>query len=270
MANIGVCIELFFSDLPYGERIRKIKDLNFKNYEFWFHNKRFDGAVLADEMKNFDEIAELNERYGLTTTDFVYNHPDGGIVAALIDRKDHSLLLDSLEEIIGYANKIGCKRLICGSGNRVSGISTEAAVDNMIEVLSEMAKICEQEGITLLLEPFNSKVDHPDYFLDDPYTSIKVLKAVDSTSARMLFDIYHMQIMSGNITNFIRENIDYIGHFHLAGVPGRNEPMTCELNYRYILNEIYRLGYKGCVGLEYWPIMIPEESLKKNRYYLGE
>ncbi len=270
MVNIGVCIELFFSDLPYGERIKKIKDLGFKNYEFWFHNLRFDGSGLTEEMKNFEEIAELNDRYGLTTTDFVFNHPDGGIVASLIERKDRSLLLDSLEEMIGHAQKIGCKRFICGSGNRVSGLAEEDALDNMIEVLSEMAKICGQEGITLLLEPFNSKVDHPDYFLTDPDTTLRVLKAVDSPNARMLFDIYHMQIMSGNITAFIRENIDYIGHFHVAGIPGRNEPAGYELNYPYILGEIDRLGFQGCVGLEYWPTTAPEVSLKKTRSYLEE
>ena len=85
---IGVCIEPFFSDLPYRDRIRKVKELGFSTYEFWFHNKRFDGSSLINENKDFDEIAELNEKYGLTTADFVLNHPDGGVVGALIDAAD--------------------------------------------------------------------------------------------------------------------------------------------------------------------------------------
>ncbi len=105
MANVGVCIEQYFSDLPYRDRIVKIHELGFKNYEFWFHDKRFDGANLLDEMRNFEEVAELNSKYGLTTCDFVFNHPDGGVVAALIDKKDQALIEDSLAEMIGFAER---------------------------------------------------------------------------------------------------------------------------------------------------------------------
>ena len=96
----------------------------------------------------------------------------------------------------------------------------------MTETLSLAAGICEKAGITLLLEPFNTKVDHPDYFLDNPELALHVLKEVGSNNAKMLFDIYHMQIMSGNVTAFIKENIDYIGHFHVAGVPGAPQELS--------------------------------------------
>ena len=108
MVEIGACIEPFFSDLDYDERIERIHRLGFTVYEFWFHDKRYDGTGLVDEMKDFDRIGELNEKYGLRTADFVYNHPDGGVVAALIDRHDRHKLLDNLEEMISYAKKIGC------------------------------------------------------------------------------------------------------------------------------------------------------------------
>jgi hydroxypyruvate isomerase len=83
----------------------------------------------------------------------------------------------------------------------------------------------------------------------------------------MLFDIYHMQIMAGNVTAFIRENIQYIGHFHVAGVPGRHEPASGELNYRYIVGEIDGTGYDGYIGLEYWPTVGHEESLRQTLEY---
>ncbi len=268
MSKIGVCIETFFSDLSYKERIQKIHSIGFTNYEFWFHNKRFDGRQLIDESKDLNMIEELNDKYGLITTDFVFNHPDGGIVGSLIDKNDRNLLIDSLGEVISIAKKLNCKKLISGSGNKISALPNEEALDNMIEILIAVSKICEKDDITILLEPFNTKVDHPDYFLDDPFTCLKVLKAVNHKNARMLFDIYHMQIMSGNITGFIKENIEYIGHFHVAGVPGRHEPGNSELNYPFILSEIYKLGYKGYIGLEYWPSMDHTESLKQTKELL--
>jgi hydroxypyruvate isomerase len=266
---IGVCIEPFFSDLPYRDRIRKAKELGFSTYEFWFHNKRFDGSNLIDENKDFDEIAELNQKYGLTTSDFVLNHPDGGVVGALIDAADRNLILDSLEEMLGLARKIGCKAFISGSGNKRPGLSRQRAIENMIETLREAAQICAKDGVTLILEPFNSKVDHPEYFLDDPDTCVEVLEAVNHPNAKMLYDIYHMQIMAGNILDFVRKNVKHIGHFHVAGVPGRHEPDACELNYPYIVQEIEKMGYRGHFGLEYWPTVAPEVSLQRTRKYLG-
>jgi len=269
MVQLAACIEPFFSDLDYEDRIMKIHDIGFKAYEFWFHDKRFDGARLIDEMKDFDRIAELNDRYGLATADFVFNHPDGGVVAALIDSRDRNKLLDSLEEMIGYAKKIGCSRFISGSGNRIAGQNPEEAIENMVQSLSDVMKTCGQHGITLLLEPFNTKVDHPDYFLDNPEVCVDVLEKVNHPNLKMLFDIYHMQIMTGNVVAFVRKNIDYIGHFHIAGVPGRHEPDVCELNYKFILDEIDNLGYSGFAGLEYWPTIRPEESLKRTLTYFG-
>ena len=269
MAKLGVCIETFFSDLPYDKRIRAVAKCGFKNYEFWFHDKRFDGQSLTPEPKDFAMIAELDEELGLTATDFVFNHVDGGIVASLIDRKDRQKLLDSIEGVIGLAKQIGCKALISASGNKLPGLKREAAIESMTEGLSALAPICEKNGMTLLVEPFNSRVNHPDYFLDDPATCVEILKRVGSPNVKMLYDIYHMQIMDGNILAFVKANLDCIGHFHVAGVPGRHEPMDCELDYPVILREIVKMGYSGCFGLEYWPLMESSASLVATKRALG-
>jgi hydroxypyruvate isomerase len=269
VARIDVCIETFFGNLPYAERLKKVSELGFKAYEFWFPEKRFDGKSLSPQVKDFDALADLNARYGLTTTDFVFNHPDGGVVASLIDRKDRGKLTDEIGRVIGLAKKIRCTKLIAGSGNKVPGMARERALDNMTEALVALAPICGREGITLVLEPFNTLVDHPDCFLDDPHTCIEVLSRVNHSNVKMLFDIYHMQIMNGNIASFLRENMRHIGHFHLAGVPGRHEPDACELNYPFILHEIDALGYAGYVGLEYWPTGDHAESLRKTMRYLS-
>ncbi len=269
MAKLGACIETFFTDQPYAERIRRVAALGFKAYEFWFHDKRFDGKALVPEKKDFDQIAELNAKLGLTTTDFVFNHPEGGVVASLIDRKDRPRLLDSIEGMIGLAKKIGCRSFISGSGNRVKGISRQKAMDSMVEGLSALGAVCAKNGMTIILEPFNTRVDHPDYFLDDPETCVEVLEKVANPSVKMLFDIYHMQIMHGNIVDFLRKNIRHVGHFHIAAVPGRHEPDTGELSYPFILKEIDRLGYAGWCGLEYWPTGDHTESLKRTMRHLS-
>ena len=270
MANIGVCIETIFGDLDYQERIKKIYELGFKNYEFWFTDKRFNGSSLSNKDKDLERFALINETYGMTCTDFVFNHPDGGILASLINKEDQTRLLNNINPFIKMAEKIKCKGLIVTSGNRVKGLSDREAELNMIENLKKLAPACEKVGITLFLELFNTRVDHPDYFLDDPQMCIDVIKAVGSPNVKMLFDIYHVQIMNGNITDFIRKNIQYIGHFHMAGVPGRHEPDICELNYRYIIEEINKLPYNGNIGLEYWPSIDSSESLKRIKKYFGE
>lgn len=269
MAKIGVCIETFFGALPYAERLKRVADLGFKAYEFWFPEQRFDGAALTAEAKDFDLLAELNAKHGLTATDFVFNHPGGGVRASLIEKKDRGRLRDEVGRVIGLAKKIGCTRLICGSGNKVPGLSRGAALDNMSAALAELAPMTGREGITLILEAFNSRVDHPDYFLDSPYDAVEVLSRVNHPNAKMLYDLYHMQIMDGNILAFLGKNIRHIGHFHIAGVPGRHEPDRSELDYRFVLGEIDKLGYTGYFGLEYWPTVDHAESLKRTRAYLG-
>ena len=126
MVKLSACIEPFFSELPYAERIRRVAELGFSAYEFWFHDQRFDGRNLVPEMKDFDQIAELNARYKLSTTDFVFNHPGGGVVASLIDAKDRPRLLDSIEASIGNpvpANTTSPSRISCAAATVINSIS---------------------------------------------------------------------------------------------------------------------------------------------------
>jgi hydroxypyruvate isomerase len=268
MAKLDVCIEIFFGALPYPERLKRIAKLGFAAYEFWFPEQRFDGAALSSETKDFDQLADCNEEYRLLATSFVFNHPDGGVQASLIEKKDRGRLRDEIGRVMELAKKIGCARLICGSGNKVPGLPREVALDDMTRTLADLAPMAGREGITLLLEAFNSRVDHPNYFLDSPHDAVQVVARVNHPGVKILFDIYHMQIMDGNIVDFIRKNIRHIGHFHIAGVPGRHEPDNGELNFPFILREIEKLGYSNYLGLEYWPTTDHEESLKRTRSYL--
>lgn len=268
MVDIGVCIEPFYDGMTFEQKLRKIKAIGFSSYEFWFHDKTFTGGDLVDELKDFSEIARLNKELGLRTNDFVLNHPDGGIIAALINRKEKQKILDNLKYMIDLANKIDCKRFISGSGNNVPGLAKKDAVEAMIDALGEIGEVCSAHDIEIILEPFNSRVDHPDYFLDDPQLAVDVVKKVGNESVKILYDIYHMQIMYGNIVGFVRENLQHIGHFHIAGVPGRNEPIDNELDYPFILKSIDKMGYTGSFGLEYWPTIDCDESLKRTLAHL--
>jgi len=263
MANIGVCIESVFGDEPYKKRIETIARLGFTHYEFWFHNKAFTGSGLRDEKKDFDMIGELNEKHKLTTVCFVHCHADGGIQASLLNKSHKNLIVDSLGEIVPLAKKIGCKNLISGGGNVDPSVSDKEAEENIAENLKAIAPVMEKEGLTVLLEPWNTKVDHPQNWLWDPAVGVRILINVGSPNVKLLYDIYHMQIMTGNITAFITANIGYIGHFHMAGVPGRREPNDDnEVNYPFIIRKAEEAGYKGAFGLEYWPSMDVERSLK--------
>lgn len=265
MAKLGVCIETFFTDLPYAERIRRVAACGYKAYEFWFPEKRFDGKALFDEPKNLDEIAELNAKLGLTVTDFVFNHSAGAVLASLIDRKDLPKMLEAVDGYAAMAKKLGCRSLVSGSGDATPGQKREEAVQVMVDSLTAVGKAFSAHGITILLEPWNSKVDHPGTFLDDPVLSVEVLKKVNLPNVKLLYDIYHNQIMAGDVVSFIRKNIGYISHFHVAGVPGRHEPSPCELDYSFILRAIDTAGYTGAVGLEYWPTKDHVQSLKEAR-----
>jgi hydroxypyruvate isomerase len=170
-----------------------------------------------------------------------------------------------LEETMRIARILDCRRMITCSGNTVKGLTKRQHTINLVKILGQARKLVEREGMTLLLEPLNSVVDHVGYFLDSAKLALQVVRDVGSPNLKLLYDIYHMQIMEGNIVQTISENIQSIGHVHCAGVPGRHELHLGELNYQNIFDKIDELNYEGYVGLEYFPTMKSEESLERLR-----
>ena len=144
--------------------------------------------------------------------------------------------------------------LICFSGNR-EGLNDERGAENAIKQLEPLARAAESAGVRLILELLNSKVDHQDYQCDRTAWGVEVVSALDSPSARLLYDIYHMQIMEGDVIQTIRDNHQWFGHYHTAGVPGRNEiDETQELYYPAICRAIAETGFDGYVGQEFVPL----------------
>ncbi|GHT78111.1 hydroxypyruvate isomerase [Spirochaetia bacterium] len=264
MAAIGICIDPVFMNLPYTERVRKIAALGFKKYEFWSENHSLTDKGMIHEQKDFSRFAELNAEYGLEITDILYEPGKDGVKANLISRGDTGKLVDNFGALAEQSRKIGCPAFIITGGTVLAGQSRDTSLLNLFYNVSALVKEAEKHRITLLLEPLNVKIDHRDTFLWDPQTAVDIVKAVNSPFLKVLYDIYHMQIMGGNILAFVKENLNHIGHFHIASVPGRNEPYRGELDYGQIVREITGMGYTGNFGLEYWPTEDVTASLGKS------
>ena len=168
-------------------------------------------------------------------------------------RENHARIEREIEAVLNQAVKYQVNCLVCFSGNR-GGMGDEVGAANTVAGLQRVAGAAEKAGVTLVLELLNSKVDHKDYQADHTAWGVEVVKAVGSPRVKLLYDIYHMQIMEGDIIRTIRDNIDFIGHFHTAGNPGRNDmDDTQELNYRAIAQAIADSDYAGYVGHEFLP-----------------
>jgi hydroxypyruvate isomerase len=178
-------------------------------------------------------------------------------------KENHDRLEREVREGIAKAAAAKLPNVITFSGNR-RGTSDEEGKANCIEGLNRVKKVAEAAGVTINLELLNSKVDHKDYMCDHTAWGVDVVKAVGSPRVKLLYDIYHMQIMEGDVIRTIRENIQYIGHFHTGGVPGRHElDDTQEINWRTVARAIADLKFEGYFAHEFVPVRDPIASLKQ-------
>ena len=179
------------------------------------------------------------------------------------DPANHAMLLNELETAIPRAKQAGVKNLIAMFGDRNPAIDEGRAAENCIAGLSKIAPLAADNGITICVELLNSKVDHRGYQGDHTAFGVAVMKGIGSPNVKLLYDIYHMQIMEGDVIRTIRDNIAWIGHFHTGGVPGRHEINgTQELNYRAIAAAIADLNYTGYIAHEFSPTR-PDASVSQ-------
>jgi len=181
-------------------------------------------------------------------------------------KEEHEQCVDNLRKNIDLASKGGVPSIITFSGFR-RGLSTEEGTRNMVEGLKKIVGHAESRKVTLCLEMLNSRVavemkGHPDYFCDDIDLSVNICKQISSERLKVLFDIYHVQIMHGDIITRLKQNAAWIGHYHTAGVPGRNEIDDAqEIHYAPIMKAILETGYQGFVGQEFIPLRDKAASL---------
>lgn len=175
----------------------------------------------------------------------------------------HDKLVADGERLIPLAAAAGVSKIVVFSGNR-AGLSDSEGIANCVTGLRRLMPGAERHGVTLCMEMLNSKVDHKDYHADHTAWAVKVVEGVGSPSFKLLYDIYHMQVMEGDVIATIRANAQHIVHFHTGGVPGRAEiDDTQELNYRRVMQAIADLGYTGFVGQEFIPKRDPLTSLRQ-------
>lgn len=176
----------------------------------------------------------------------------------------HATLEKNYLQHIDWVAKAGYTNLICFSGNR-RGMDDETGLQNSVEGLKRILAYAEKKGVVLQMELFNSKVDHPDYMCDNSAWGIELCRRLDSPNFKLLYDIYHMQISEGDIIRTIRDNHQFFGHYHTAGVPGRHEiDETQELFYPAIMKAIVETGYQGYVAQEFIPVNDPIEALRRS------
>lgn len=192
------------------------------------------------------------KKYGLESS--MCNGAEINLVNGWNDTQYHATLMKNYSEMIPLVAKAGYKNLICFSGNR-AGKDDETGLKNSAEGLRQLMAIAEKNNVTIVMELLNSKINHKDYQCDKTSWGVELAKRIDSPNFKLLYDIYHMQIDEGDVIRTIRDNHQYLAHYHTAGVPGRNElDELQELNYPAIMKAILATGFKGYVAQEFIPL----------------
>lgn len=241
--RLCVPIPCFFGQMNFAEAIRRVRALGFDAAETYNWKELDAESVRRACAENGVELLSM------CTTEF-----------RMTDEAFRSAWLDGLRESCAAARALGVKRLITQVGPD-TGAPREKQHENIVETLRQAAAILEDSGVTVMLEPLNTLVDHKGYYLWSAVEGFEIIREVNHPLVKMVFDIYHQQIMEGNIIPNITGNLDCIAHLHAAGHPGRNELQFGENDYNVIFAAVDRAGYTGACGLEYTPLMPPEESL---------
>ncbi|MFN8443859.1 MAG: TIM barrel protein [Caldilineaceae bacterium] len=245
----SICYPLFMpAGMTLDDLMRHTAEVGYAAVELWGRDEKFE------------EIMDLAKRHKLAVASMCGHTslPDG-----LNKRSNHERIEDELKVSIDLAVKHKIPGLICFSGNRQPHMSEIEAIEAVADGLRRIAPYAEKKGINLNVELLNSKVDHPGYQCDHTAWGVAVCERVNSPRVKLLYDIYHMQIMEGDVIRTIRDNIKWIGHFHTAGNPARRDlDNDQELNYTGICRAIAATGYDLYVGHEFSPKGDPIEALR--------
>jgi len=207
-------------------------------------------GITSIDLLGLDEIP-IAKKHDLTCA-MVTGIP-GGISKGLNRAENHDGILKWFEDAAPKVAALGCVNVICFSGNR-AGLSDEKGLEVCAVGLKRLVPVAERHGLVLVMELLNSKVDHKDYQCDRTHWGVELCKRVGSERFKLLYDIYHMQIMEGDIIRTLRESAPYIAHYHTGGVPGRNEiDSTQEIFYPAVMEAVVATGFKGFVAQEFIP-----------------
>ena len=246
-----VPIPCFFGNMPFQDAIRRVKELGFDAVETYdWKNLDMDAVRAACEETGVELLSMCTTEFRMTDPTF------------------RSLWLEGLKESCEAAKKLGVGKLITQVGPD-TGAERAIQHEAIVQTLKDAKPILDTYGVVLMLEPLNTYVNHPGYYLTSSAEAFDIVREVDHPCVKIVFDIYHQQVMEGNIISNVTNNLDCIAHLHAAGNPGRNELQYGEINYHAIFDAIDKAGYTGACGLEYFSLLPPEESLLETKRLYG-
>ncbi len=246
----SLCIEPVWEKVDFYDRIKLAKDAGMDAIEFW-------------DPADYDckKIGSIAANVGIPISDCCINK-----AWTIRMSWPWEVVGPNVELSLNYAEDLNTKTLIGLSDDLKGHADCEKIA--LIENLKRAAEMAEKKDVTIVLEALNSNYNHKGYWLDSAYVGFEIVKAVNSPNIKLLYDVYHMQLMEGNLINTITDNIKLIGHFHSAGVPGRNELRGTEVNYPAVIAAADKAGYDKYFGFEYWPTFDDTESVKDNLAYV--
>ena len=251
MPKVAANLSMLFTEVDFLDRFHKASEAGFRGVEYLFP---YDYPA--------EEIAGLLKRYDLEQV--LFNLPAGDWAAG-----DRGIACDpnrveefkaGVEKAIEYSKVLGNCQVNCLTGIVPNGVTMQQAEETVVNNLRYAADKLAAAGITLIIEAINTR-DIPGFFLTTTAQALAIKEQVGSDNLLLQYDIYHMQIMEGDIARTCEANLQVINHVQLAENPGRNEPGTGEINYHFMLNHLDRIGYTGWVGCEYKPATTTEEGL---------
>jgi hydroxypyruvate isomerase len=249
--RLCVAIPCFFKDVDFCEAVRTVAALGYDAVETY----KWKDLDLEKVRKTLDETGV--ELLSMCTTEFKLTEPSY-----------RDAWVEGVRESCIAAKKLGVKKLITQVG-KDTGAPREEQHASIVEGLRAGAPILEEYGVTVMIEPLNTYVNHKGYYLWSSLEAFDIVREVNSPNVKVIYDIYHQQVMEGNIIPNILSNLDCIAHLHGAGHPGRHEPWLGENDYRYIIDTVDKAGYTGALGLEYSPTLEVIESLKTAKKIYG-
>jgi len=260
MTQLAANLTMMFTELPFIERFDAAARAGFKAVE-----------CVAPYVAPATVVQERLRSLGLTMA--LFNLPPGDWAAGErgfgADPARKAEFRESIDRALEYADATGCRTLHLMAGKIAAGANRAAWTATLIENVRLAADAVAGRGLTIVLEPINTRVDIPGYFYDTTAAVLAVMDAANRPNVKLLYDIYHMQIMEGDLARTIERLLPRIGHIQLADNPGRNEPGTGEINYGWLLKHLDALGYDGWVGCEYKPAQETAAGLGWARSYLA-
>jgi hydroxypyruvate isomerase len=259
--KLSVRVEPLFPGLHLTEQIQRVADAGYQGFEF--------GDWRAADAPT---ITRLKNKLKLECACLVGNRSVNPKGMGLCDPAERTGFLNEIKASIEAAKRFESKRLVVLTGNRAPGLTREQQRASIVEGLKQGADLAFTGGVQFIVEvlntlakvePLNPVENHANYFLNSTREAFDIVRVVQSPHVKILFDIYHVQIMEGNLIETIRSNIASIGHFHVGDVPGRHEPGTGEINYRNVFHAIRTTGFRDFVAMEYVPSKDAMTTLKE-------